>query len=198
MFFLAIAGAGLALGLLLGGSLNGFTSLPFRWPLFVIFALLMKNVAFLGPLSKTAWIPYVYLLSLIGLLAWTIYHWSRLPAMWLISAGVAMNLMVVVANGGHMPVPLALVLKASPIARRALSGGPSGQYMIAGPHTHLLWLGDWLEMPWPLYHIFPQAFSPGDFLIGFGLFGLTLMVSRPAALRRVLQFADRRAARPQV
>ena len=198
MFFLGVAGAGLALGMLLGGSLNGFASLRFRWPFFVLVALLFKDLAFVSPLSKTPWIPYVYLLSLIGLLAWTVYHWAKLPAVWLVSAGVAMNLMVVIANGGHMPVPLALVVKAIPMARAAISSGSNGQYIIAGPQTHLLWLGDWLEMPWPLYHFFPQAFSPGDFLVGAGLFGLTFLVCRPRALNRVHQFAGRRPVRPEV
>lgn len=202
MFFLLAAAIGLAIGLLLGGSMAGFARLRFRWPLFVVAALVMKNVAFTSFLSHMPWIPFVYLLSLIGLLGWTLYHAGRLPALWLVSAGVAMNLMVVISNGGHMPVPMSLVVKGSPALQAAMAGGSNGQYIVADAGTHLLWLGDWLEMPGPIHRFFPQAYSPGDYLIALGLVLLPMLLCRPPALSRAWvrasQFAGRRSPRPQV
>ena len=200
MFFLAGAAAGLILGLLAGGRLGNLAQLKFRWPLVVILALVVKDAAFLSSLATAWFVGAVYTLSLIGLLAWTLWHAPRLRAMWLVSVGIAMNLMVVAANGGHMTIPLALARKAAPVAQGIAKYGQWGQYMLQGPNTHLNWLGDWLEMPWPLYRYFPQAYSPGDFVMFFGIVILVFLGTSPrlAGLEGRLQIADGRSRHPGV
>lgn len=201
MFFLAGALVGLVLGLLAGGRLGNLALLKFRWPLVVLLALLIKDAAFLSSLSTAWFVGLVYTLSLAALLAWTLWHAPRMPAMWLVAAGIAMNLMVVVANGGHMTVPLSLARKAAPVAQGIAEHGQWGQYMLVGPNTHLNWLGDWLEMPAPLYRLFPQAYSPGDFVMFFGIFLLVFLATRPRLPRLGpgrLQIADRQPRHPGV
>jgi hypothetical protein len=76
---------------------------------------------------------------------------------WLISAGAALNLIVIVANRGRMPVAPEL---AASMARRTTVG----QYTVMGSQTNLNILGDWIK----LVQI-PEAYSIGDVLIAVGL-----------------------------
>lgn len=95
----------------------------------------------------------------------------RQPGMWLIGAGLAMNLLVITLNGGFMPI--------SPETLQAI-GVQSGSWSIGQrlglskdlvrpiAETNLWFLSDWLLSPaW-----FPQkgAFSIGDVCTGVGVF----------------------------
>jgi len=201
MFFLAGCALGLVLGLVAGGSFKTLAQVQFRWPLVVVAALVIKDAAFITSLATFPLTGLIYVVSLIALLAWTVWHWERLPLIWLVSVGIAMNAMVVVANGGHMTVSVELAKKSAASVQPLVRLGTYGQYTLEGPNTHLNWLGDWIALPGPIHSIFPQVYSPGDLVMFAGMVLMVFLATRPRLLdrfRRPLQIADRHPQRPGV
>ena len=158
MLLLVALVVGLLGGIATGGKLGNLANVRFRWPLFVIAALVIREVAVIRPFSGIEGVQYVYALSLAALVAWTIWHVNRLPGAWLVAAGAGLNLTVVLANGSRMPVAPAL-------AATLVKHGHIGQYTVMGPDTQLNWLADWIGVPGPL----GGAYSPGDLVVAVGI-----------------------------
>src|SRR5215208_6406978 len=140
MLRLAIIVLVIVVALLRGGSLRNFAAVQLRWlPLVIVgFALHLLIFTPFGrsPLVTFATLP-IYVLSLALLAIWVAGNW-RIPGMALIAIGLALNVTVIAANGGHMPV-----LPAG--ARLA------GQYEVLAaddPHTskHLLMESDQVRL----------------------------------------------------
>jgi hypothetical protein len=166
MLLLAALVLGLVLGVATGGKLGNLSNLRFRWPYFVLAMLLIKEVGLITPLSRVDGIQIVYAISLAAVVGWTIWHVDRLPGVWLVSVGSALNLVVVVANGGRMPVAPELAARGTHIL---VDRGVVGQYVLMGPGTHLNWLADWLAIPDPVGSWLLEAYSPGDVLVALGI-----------------------------
>lgn len=160
---------GLLLGLAGGGRLSNLARLKFRQPWLLLLAIVVRYAVVFTPLNRVDGAQYVYALSLALIVLWTVWHLRLLPGVWLVTAGGVLNLVVVLANGGRMPVDATL-------AARQLGGvlvqrGNMGQYALMGPGTHLGFLGDWLSLG-PI----PEAYSPGDVLIAMGI-ALVVLIS---------------------
>ncbi len=164
---------GIAAALASGGSLQNLSRLRLRWPLVVVAALLIKEVGVFTPLAASAAAPYLYSASLIALLAWILWHARSLPGLWLLAAGVGLNLLVVLSNGGHMPVDPAAVDRGP---HALATAGTLGQYTLAGDGTRLAVLGDRLTVPPPWDFLLPSAYSLGDMVAGAGM-ALTLFLA---------------------
>jgi hypothetical protein len=149
---------GLLIGVASGGKIGNLAHLKLRWPWFVLVALLIREAAVIDPLSRIDGVQYVYASSLAGLVAWTAWHVRRVPGVWVVTLGAAMNLIVILANGARMPV-------AAGLAGSLLGRGHVGQYVVMGPDTNLNWLADWIGFPWPV----KGAYSPGDLIIAVGI-----------------------------
>jgi hypothetical protein len=158
LLFVAAILLGLVFGLLTGGRLENVARLTFRWPWLLVGAVVVREVILLTPLGRYDAGRYAYVAALVVILGWTVWHWSRVHGVWLASAGIALNLVVIVANGARMPVAPEL---AGSLLRH---GGSIGQYTVMGDTTHLNFLGDWIA----LYPV-PEAYSIGDVLIAIGL-----------------------------
>jgi hypothetical protein len=165
---LAIA-FGVALGLGGGGNLSNLARLKFRWPLLLVAAVALRYVVIFSPLSRVEGAQYVYAASLALIVLWTVWHLRLLPGVWLVTLGGALNLTVVLANGGRMPVDP--ILAARQLGGILAQRGHIGQYAVMGPDTHLGFLGDWLSLG-PL----PEVYSPGDVLIAMGI-ALVILIS---------------------
>jgi hypothetical protein len=76
-----------------------------------------------------------------------------------------MNLIVIVANGEHMPV--------SPSSGFVPSQA-GGTYVIADSSTRLTWLGDWIGLPGWL----GGALSPGDLVVLAGIGVVAFAITR--------------------
>jgi hypothetical protein len=157
----------LVAGLLAGGSIENFARLKFRWPLLVLAAVVVREVVLLTPFGRVEGSEYLYVAALAAIVAWTILHFDRLPGIWFVTAGGLLNLVVIVANLGRMPV-------AADLAGPLLSRGHIGQYTLMGPDTHLSFLGDWIYIR-PI----PEAYSPGDLLIALGIALVVFLAVRP-------------------
>jgi hypothetical protein len=149
---------GLLIGVASGGKIGNLAHLKLRWPWFVLVVLLIREAAVIDPLSRIDGVQYVYAASLAGLVGWTAWHVKRVPGVWVVTLGAAMNLIVILANGARMPV-------AAGLAGSLLSRGHVGQYVLMGPDTNLNWLADWIGFPWPV----KGAYSPGDLVIAVGI-----------------------------
>jgi Family of unknown function (DUF5317) len=162
---------GLLIGLATGGKIGNLALLQFRWPWFVLAVLVIREAVLLTPLNRVEGVQYVYAAALAALIAWTALHVKRVPGVWVVTAGAASNLIVILANGARMPVAPAL-------AGVLVSRGHVGQYVLMSSTTNLNWLADWIAFPWPV----KGAYSPGDLLIALGIGIVTLLaVVRPPA-----------------
>jgi hypothetical protein len=106
MLRLAIIVLVIVVALLRGGSLRNFAALQFRWLPLVIIGFALQLLIFTpfgySPLVVFATLP-IYVLSLALLAIWVAAN-RRIPGMALIAIGLALNIAVIAANGGHMPV----------------------------------------------------------------------------------------------
>jgi hypothetical protein len=155
--------AGLLIGLATGGNIGNLAHLRFRWPWFVLAVLVIREAVLLTPLNRIEGVQYVYVAALAALIVWTAWHIRLVPGVWVVTAGAALNLVV-------MPVAPAL---AGVLVQR----GHVGQYVLMSSNTNLNWLADWIGFPPPLR----GAYSPGDLLIGVGIGIVTLLAIRTPA-----------------
>ena len=86
----------------------------------------------------------------------------RVPGLWLIGLGGAMNLVAIVANGGTMPA------SASALAAAGLVVDTPGEFVNSGvvANPHLSFLGDIFATP--SWLPFANVFSLGDLVIVLG------------------------------
>jgi hypothetical protein len=177
---LLLAGAvlGLLAGLLTGGSTQNLVARRLRWPLVVIAAFAVKELLIHTPLGTTNAAPAIFTVSLVILIAWTLWHWHELPGIGLVALGMTINLVVVALNGGHMPVVAAAAHLGPPQLQQT---GVWAQYSLIGPGTRLPWLSDLILFPDPLGRLFPQAYSPGDIVATVGLTLVLFLATRPVS-----------------
>jgi Family of unknown function (DUF5317) len=152
--------AGLVFGVATGGKLGNLANLRFRWAWFVLAVLLIREAILFRPFNRIDGVQYLYAAALAGLVAWTFLHARRLRGVWVVAAGAALNLLVVVANGGRMPVAPAL---AGVLVQR----NHVGQYVLMGSNTNLNWLADWITVSGPVG--IRGAYSPGDLVVAVGI-----------------------------
>lgn len=175
MLLIVAAVLGFAVGLVAGGDVRRLGELRLRWPVVVLVALAVKEIGVWGPLAQSrVWAPLLYGLSLAILIAWAAWHVRRLPGVWVVALGMAMNLLVVLANGGHMPVAPDLAHRGP---RQLVEEGYLGQYVLQGPGTRLAFLDDRIQLPSLLGRLLPQAYSAGDLVMSAGLFAVTLLAT---------------------
>jgi hypothetical protein len=158
MVFLVSIALGIIGGLAIHGRLDHLARLTFRWPWLVVAALVVREAAVLTPLRNIDGIQYVYAASLAVLVGWTLWHINRIRGIWLVAIGSALNLVVIAANGGRMPV-------APELAGSLIQRGHLGQYTLMGSATHLNWLADWIALRGGP----PEAYSPGDLVVALGI-----------------------------
>lgn len=179
MVWVAALAIGLVGGYATGGKIGNLARLRFRWPWLIVAALVVRVVAILPPLTRIDGSRWAYVAALTAVLAWTIWHIDRLPGIWLVAAGSAVNLFVIAANGGRMPV-------SPQLAGALVQRGQIGQYTLMGPGTQLNWLADWISpMPGPLEQVLREAYSPGDLVVAVGIATVVVLAmrARPAETR---------------
>ena len=177
VFILYAIPAGLVLGWVLGGRLDGLARLEVRLGWLALGALLVQ-VALFSPAAAA--LPEglaraAYVASTAAVLVAVLAN-ARLAGVPLIALGAAANLAAIVANGGAMPAdPGALA------AAGITLGGPSNSAVLTEPALRPLTDIFALPAAVPLANVF----SVGDALIGAGV---AIVIA--AGMRR----ADRRAA----
>ncbi len=178
MFMLWAIPIGVALGLILRGSLDGLTGLGFRWGQLAVGGLLVQLVLFteFGDRLAGNLGPAIYVLSTAAVFVAVVRNW-RLTGMPIVAAGALSNLVAITSNGGFMPADAG----ALAMAGFDSSGDHTNSVVLADPAFRLL--TDIFALPaWmPLANVF----SVGDVLLGLGLVIVIIaaMRRRPGATR---------------
>jgi hypothetical protein len=182
---LAVA-AGLAAGLIrarLGKRQIQVTNLHAVWLL--ILAILPQWLAFSFPITRSVLtltiVKVLFVSSQVLLLAFILIN-VRKPGMWLIGAGLVSNLLVIVANGGLMPISPRTVGQIYPNAptesiETGTRLGWTKDIILEVDDTKIAWLSDRFVTP----ELFSTryAFSTGDVLIAAGAFWLLWTLGGP-------------------
>ena len=145
-----------------------------------------------GTLEQVGTQQVLFLLSHLLLLAF-VWRNRHLAGIWIVGLGVTCNLLVIVANGGFMPVTPETLVQINPGSD--LSQWPTGFHygyskdVILVREETVLWaLSDRLVLPPPFP--WPTAFSLGDLLIAAGIM---VLLQGPARLPGVVPVRGRGA-----
>ncbi|HZK83219.1 MAG TPA: DUF5317 domain-containing protein [Desulfosporosinus sp.] len=166
----------LFVSLISGGKFGRLGEITLRVVWLIPLALLIQSGVYwaavrgigLGP----SWVsPALDTGSYFLLLIFTVRNRS-LPGMTCISLGILLNALVIVLNGGVMPVDPSFLPEVS---RNALLAG-QGTHGLMTESTHLSFLADrfYLDLP----GLQKQVFSVGDVLIDIGIFLLVFKTMR--------------------
>jgi Family of unknown function (DUF5317) len=142
MLRLAIIALVIIVALLRGGSLRNLAAVQLRWLPLVIMGFALQLLIFTpfarSPLVAFATLP-IYVLSLALLAIWVAANW-RIPGMALIAIGLALNIAVIAANGGHMPVLPAGARLAGQYEALAADDPRTSKHMLMERDQVRLWL----------------------------------------------------------
>jgi hypothetical protein len=174
VLWIAAIAIGLVAGFAVRGRIENLAHLHFRWPWGVVAVLGVRAAAVLTPLRGVEGVQYVYAAGLAAVVVWALWHVSRVAGMWLVAAGSALNLLVIAANNGRMPV-------APELAGSLVQRGHIGQYAVMGSGTHLNWLADWINLRGLVQFGPVEAYSPGDLIIALGIGTVIVLAMRSGA-----------------
>ncbi len=178
-----ILAAAVLTGILAAICIAGWKKEPWQPPAFrhswlVVVFFVPQLLAFYLPATRNYFPAPLAAASLVisqlGLLIFCLLNW-RLAGMPILAVGLLLNLVVILANGGLMPIsPETVARLVSPeVLARLQFGerlGASKDILLAPEAIRLPWLADRLAPPdWIPYRF---AFSVGDILIGGGAFVL--------------------------
>lgn len=143
---------------------------PIRWWWLALAALLVQVAVIAGwlatPTMAARAAPVLATQALV--LAAALGNWRR-AWMWLVIGGLVLNLLVMAANGGLMPITPDTLVRAGDahVLARVAVGQPlprSKDVILAPDNVRLSWLSDRLVVPGR-----PNSFSIGDVLIALGI-----------------------------
>jgi len=162
---------------------------PLKYSWLVVASMLPQGMVVYLPRVREItpdWAVKVLLIvSLVGLL---VFIWlnKKLPGLYVLGAGLVLNLLVISMNGGLMPISPETVAQLTPehSAEVWQSGdrlGWSKDIILTRANTRLWWLSDHFLTPaWFQHRI---AFSPGDVLIALGAFWFLWAQGAPPTIR---------------
>lgn len=148
---------------------------PFRWEWLVFLSVIPQVFVFYIP-TIGQWvpewtIPTIQIISMAGLLLFTIVNLTK-PGFWALGVGLLSNFLVIVLNGGWMPIhpqTLKRMVPTQPIEFWEIGTrlGVTKDQIMAYEETNLAFLSDIFTLPqWIPYKV---AFSIGDLLIALGV-----------------------------
>ncbi len=186
-------------GLILGGQVAGIARLRLHNRELLGLALLVQVTAWV--MGTVSGIGYAVGVTVTALLAgmFCVRNFT-VPGVPLITAGLALNFLVVAANGA-MPVSVPAAQRAG-VDIAALLAGADPRHEAATERTALPWLGDVIPvaLPWR-----PEVISVGDVLLAAGLALLVVVAMRAPRSAELVQdtgdgrmTGDRRDDAPEV
>ena len=177
--FFAVIAAALAIAVLIGGDVRRLSQLRLRHLELLLAAFAVKiSVALLGTTHAPAAINAARPLNVIGavlLLAVVWFNW-RIPGAILFGAGLTLNLIVILAFGGRMPVLLPRDVDPNSAVLAVLKGGLDPLHVALQQPQGLWFLGDVFAIPGIAGHA--SLVSIGDLLMAAGVAWLIIRCSQ--------------------
>lgn len=164
MFLVPSVVLGLLFAVLLGGKPSRLQSVRFRHSWAVCLALGGQLVLFLPLGLPSGGVPFLYSCT-YALLFWFAVANIRVRTLLLVYAGLALNALAILVNGGRMPIAVEAAHAADVDTFRSVSASAS----------HLQFLGDIFAIPAELP--LANVFSAGDVLIALGAIAFIVLVS---------------------
>ena len=164
---------------------TAYQPVPIKHIWLVLVAYIPQFIAFYWPATRSYISDIlVSILFISSQLLLLVFIWINLkiPGGWLMGLGLLLNFLVVVLNGGMMPLTPENAQQLQPagnpipltLGKRV---GISKDILLEKADTRLWFLGDVFLLPsWLNY---PLAFSPGDVLLGLGAFWLLWEMGNP-------------------
>lgn len=178
LLVLIVIGLAVCVGFAAGGSLRHFERFRVHWWGVALVGLALQGIPLMSGVSRP--IGTVALLGsyfLLGSFAWVN---RRLPAVWLVMVGLALNFVVIGVNNG-MPVS-ARALEVAGASAEGLAGGGTLKHHVMGPADTLTPLGDVIGIPPPI----GVVISIGDVILyaGVAILVVVVMLGRSGENRR--------------
>lgn len=165
-------GTSIVVGKLRGGSFSNIKDASLeKWYFFVSGFLVEFAAVFMASRGVGFVIDkilYIHCLSYLLLFAGIYFNWS-IPAFRIIFIGVLLNFLVIMANGGQMPVSGDLMLNIGLIDNmHNIRDGKIITHVLINNGTAFRYLGDIFGFPKPYPR--PKVFSIGDVIMALGIF----------------------------
>jgi len=174
MLYVYIIIISIIIGLLRKGKLSSLSQISLKKiELILLACLIQAGLIFLGS-KKIKFVldysSYMIIFSYIVLLL-AVWYNNKLKGIKIIALGIIFNFIVIVANGGHMPVLLSSLYKAGlDDFVLVLKEGTYITHTLISENTLCAFLGDVIPLPPPFPD--PSVVSVGDFLMFYGVFSL--------------------------
>jgi Family of unknown function (DUF5317) len=179
--FFAVIAAALVIAVLIGGDVRRLSQIKIRHIELLLAAFAVKvAVALLGTTHSQAAVTVARPLNVIGaiLLLAVVWFNRRIPGALLFGAGLSLNLIVILAFGGRMPVLLPHDVDPNSPVLALLKGGLDPLH-VALAHPQGLWfIGDIFAIPGLGGH--SSLVSIGDLLMAAGVAWLIIRCSQRA------------------
>jgi len=178
LLVLIVIGLAVCVGFAAGGSLRHFERFRVHWWGVALAGLALQGIPLTSGVSRP--IGTVALLGsylLLGSFAWVN---RRLPAVWLVMVGLALNFVVIGVNNG-MPVSVR-ALEVAGASAEGLAGGGTLKHHVMGRADTLTPLGDVIGIPPPI----GVVISIGDVILyaGVAILVVVVMLGRSGENRR--------------
>lgn len=179
---------GLIVGLFRGGLKHGlvqFSNIRLKsgwiFPLLLVFQFFMFYIQERSSTVAAA-SGYIYIaVYVVGLIFLWLNRHNK--GFWLIMIGVFLNFLVMLVNGGRMPVSYEAASVLDPIYLEMLKSGDAvTKHYLLDASTRLAFLGDIIPLSSPYPRT--QAISIGDVVMNFGIFLFIVNIMTPAAAAR--------------
>jgi hypothetical protein len=174
-----------------GHAFTQIAAIPLRSAWLALLAVVLQVPLLRAPASPPQGLAWQQMLFLVSHLLLLVFVWQnrRIVGVQLVGLGVICNLVVILANGGLMPITPETLARINPGTTLeqwtlGLHYGYSKDVILSQAQTRLWALGDVLVIP-PLFP-WPTAFSLGDLLLAGGVVVLLLnprISSEPVATR---------------
>lgn len=168
--------AGVAIGVLMGGSFRNLAEVQFRWWGLAFLAAGLQFVP--APSGDERWVGAALLMASFACLVAFMALNIRLPGLWLVAVGFALNLLVIGLNGS-MPVRdsalEAAYAEGYADQRRELVRGDQTKHHLERPEDDLMVLADVIPVGAPVR----QVLSVGDIVWLVGTVWVVAGLMRP-------------------
>src|SRR5438552_1428423 len=166
----------------LGGTLRNLLYIRVRgWPAIVV-AFAIELVLYNPPVDGQAWAnavgPWLWVATKLVLLGVVLLNARDAAQRWpwlVVGAGLALNTLVIVSNGGFMPQSVDAA--AAVWGQRTLDPARLHNVMPIGPQTQLVWLAD--VLPEPRWLPRANVLSVGDLLLAAGVAAWAFVATKP-------------------